>query len=200
MKILITVVLFFNSVIFAQTVQDSTLQRNLLERLAIDQEVRRVHAIEKMQKGLTIEPSDIRAMNKVDSINTAWLKPIVQQRGWLGLDLVGVDGDDAAFILVQHADRDTAFQVYCLRLLQRAFEIGQTKGQNLAFLKDRVELAAGRSQVYGTQSIIKEGKVFFVPIIDSNSVDQRRALLGLSSLNDYKKVLESMYTSQSKNK
>ena len=51
---------------------------------------------------------------RVDEENTAWFKGVVDKHGWPGRRLVGHDGELAAFLLVQHADRDAAFQKRCL--------------------------------------------------------------------------------------
>jgi hypothetical protein len=49
-------------------------------------------------------------LQAVDAANTARMKRIVAERGWPGRSLVGDDGAQAAWLLVQHADHDPAFQ------------------------------------------------------------------------------------------
>lgn len=182
----------------AQTVQDSVLRAQLLVRMTADQDVRRIHFTQKLQQGLQPDPADIRALIEVDSNNTAWMKSVVQHLGWPGVTLVGQDGQEAAFLLVQHADRDTAFQIECLQLLRRAFAAGETTGQHLALLTDRIEVAAGHAQIYGTQALIENNRVIFHPIQDSASVDQRRSELGMVPLSRYKSLLDSLYTKREK--
>jgi hypothetical protein len=107
---------------------------------------------------------------------------------------VGSDGANAAFLLVQHADRDTAFQASVLPLLERAYAAGDAEGPQVALLTDRLAVARGRRQVYGSQADIVGGRVVLKPIADSASVDARRARVGLPPLADYVRLLDSVYT------
>src|SRR5687767_7894406 len=45
-----------------------------------------------------------------DAARTTRMKEILEQHGWPTFDLVGEDGEDAAWAIVQHADQDPAFQ------------------------------------------------------------------------------------------
>ncbi len=73
--------------------------------------------------GLT--PALIASMSAVDSANLAWLKPLLQAKGWPTLASLDPDGVDAVFLLGQHADRDPAFQASMLPLLEAADREGQ---------------------------------------------------------------------------
>jgi hypothetical protein len=126
-------------------------------------------------------------------MNTTFLRRVVAEQGWPGKTLVGTDGADAAFLLVQHADRDTAFQAQVLPLMERAFVAGQVSGQHLALLTDRLAVARGRPQVYGSQADVVAGHVILKPIADSAGVDARRARVGLPPLAEYVRVLDSLY-------
>ena len=53
-------------------------------------------------------------MQQADTENTAWLKGIVNKQGWPTISDIGKDGFNAAWLLVQHADTDRAFQKQCL--------------------------------------------------------------------------------------
>jgi hypothetical protein len=147
----------------------------------------------KQQQSLTLDSLDIAHVIAVDEANTAWLRRVVAERGWPGKARVGADGADAAFLLVQHADRDTAFQAAVLPLLERAFAAGQASGQHLALLTDRVATARGQPQVYGSQADIVAGRVILKPIADSAGVDARRTRMGLPPLAEYVRVLDSLY-------
>jgi hypothetical protein len=50
----------------------------------------------------------------------------------------------AAWLLVQHADHDPAFQRVCLELLGGAVRAGEADVRHHAYLTDRVLLAEGR--------------------------------------------------------
>jgi hypothetical protein len=183
-KLLIVLLMSLSSIASGQTLQDPSLRAELLSRLGADQEVRRIHMTEKLQRGPTVDIEDIKAMNAVDSANTEWMRALVKRLGWPAISRVGADGEEAAFLLVQHADRDTAFQSRCLLLLLRAYQEKEATGEQLALLTDRVEVAAGRPQVYGSQAWIGNDSVIFRPILDSPSVDERRAHLGLMPLDE----------------
>ena len=172
---------------------DETLRQQFLTRTDVDQSVR-LALMTKQRQGLTPDSLDIARLIAVDTANTAWLRRIIAKRGWPGKTLVGADGANAAFLLVQHADRDTAFQAAVLRLLERAYAAGEATGQQLALLTDRVAAARGQRQVYGSQADIVAGHVILKPIADSAGVDARRARVGLPPLAEYVRMLDSLYT------
>src|SRR5262249_26015067 len=116
------------------------------------------------------------------------MKEIVKQFGWPGKSLVGKNGANAAWILVQHADHDRAFQKQCLEFLQEAVKKGEATGEQLAYLTDRVRLGEKKKQVYGTQFRVVDGKIQPYPIQDQAEVDKRRKEVVLPPLADYLKV------------
>lgn len=114
---------------------------------------------------------------RVDQRHTRAMKEIVARYGWPGERLVGVLGAQAAWLLVQHADHDRAFQKQCLPLLEAAVKNKDAQPQHLAYLMDRVCVGDGQLQIYGTQ--------LEYPIADQEHVDVRRAAVGLPSLAEY---------------
>ena len=176
---------------------DEALRGELLKRVETDQAVR-IDLMHKQQAGGSPDSLDIQRMLAVDTANTAWLKGVVESRGWPGRSAVGTDGANAAFLLVQHADRDTGFQAMVLPLMERAYAAGDAEGQQVALLTDRIAAARGEPQVYGSQASITNGRVILKPIRDSAGVDARRARMGLPLLAEYVRVLDSMYTKRPK--
>jgi hypothetical protein len=61
-------------------------------------------------------------------------------------------------------------------------------------LTDRVLLAEGKKQVYGTQFTLVNGKCKPRPLEDEANVDQRRKEVGLRPLAEYFKEAERFYT------
>ncbi len=167
----------------------------LLQRVRLDQAIRDTFAAQLRSTGTITQPV-ARRMRAVDSSNTAWLKPLIRQLGWPTVAAVGRDGVEAAFLLVQHADQDTAFQASVLPRLNSAYTAGNIDGESLAMLTDRVAKAQGKPQRYGTQATIRNGTVIIDPIEDSAEVDARRARLGLPPLAAYKRTLDSVYSKQ----
>jgi hypothetical protein len=121
-----------------------------------------------------------------DVARTERLKEIIDEFGWPTFDLVGEDGEDAAWAIAQHSDLDPAFQAHALELLRDAVAVGQASPGNLAYLEDRVLVGRGEPQLYGTQiDCGPDGPEPATPIADEASVDGRRAAAGLDPLADY---------------
>lgn len=131
-------------------------------------------------------------MAKADADNTAWLKGVVEEHGWPTYSLVGKEAAGAAWLLVQHADADPKFQRKCLDLMAKLPE-GEVSKSNVAYLTDRVLLAEGKKQLYGTQFTTTDGKLAPRPIEGEANVDARRAAIGLPPLAEYVKRMEEEY-------
>ena len=172
---------------------DTALQRELLARRATDQGIRDT-LVAILQAGGSFDTMIMRRMLRVDSVNTGWLKGVIAARGWPLRSQVGEEGANAAFLIVQHATHDTAFQASALALMERAVADSEAKGSDVAMLADRIAVQRGQKQQYGTQAKITGGKVILDPIEDSAHVDQRRAALGMPPLARQVEVLESLYT------
>ena len=81
-----------------------------------------------------------------------------------------------------------------LPLLKQSFLNGEgVTGQEFALLTDRVLVHQNKPQLYGTQLNILNGELVFDPILDKESVNKRRAEVGLPSLEEYKKVVAEAY-------
>jgi hypothetical protein len=121
-----------------------------------------------------------------DAARTARLAEILDEHGWPTYDLVGEDGEDAAWAIAQHSDQDPAFQRRALELLRTAVAEGQASPGNLAYLTDRVAVGAGEPQTYGTQiGCGPSGPEPATPLADEAAVDGLRAEAGLPPLADY---------------
>lgn len=199
--------LLLTNPIFAQTsrdslqtkVRDPQLRKELLGMEVNDQNVEHLFA-ETMSR----HPSDSIALTnagrKMDSVfnrNTTALKEIMRRYGWPDINQVGRKGAQAAFLIVQHS-LDTLFQRSCLPLLRIAYEHGQTSGDYLALLTDRVLVREGKPQLYGTQAKLVGRRIVIDPISDSVNVDARRAKLGLPPLAQYMKLLKQVYQPKGK--
>ena len=181
------------------SVKEPALRRELLRRVEQDQAIRN----ELISKGMARPDKAILArMQAIDTANTERVRAIVRQYGWPGPELVGRDGAEAAFLLVQHAD--LAFQKEMLPLVARAYKSGGLSGQSYALLLDRVLVGEGKPQVYGTQAKRFEEwegqEPVLEPIEDEANVDKRRAEVGLPPLSEYREMLKRMYFPQSQGK
>jgi len=177
--------------------QDSAYRDELLTRLKVDQAIRDTFTSDMRTLGWPSATTAAR-MAIVDSENTAWLRRRILTEGFPTPEQVGRDGVNAAFLLVQHADADLAFQERVLPMIEAAYRRGTVDGQNLGLLTDRVLKARGMKQRYGTQTTMKGGHLVIDPIDDSANVDDRRAMLGLPPLKEYKRLLDSIYAPPAK--
>lgn len=166
------------------------VREELLQRLKADQDARKESATKK-QEGTSASIIE----SKTDADNAAWIKHVIEKHGWPGKSLVGVDGAQAAFVLIQHAARDSEFQKKCLELLEKAVKQGEAPAVYLAFLTDRVRMVGGKPQVYGTQTkVTADGKFEVYPIEDEANVDKRRAEVGLEPLATYIERMRQRYS------
>ena len=106
----------------------------------------------------------------VDLVNNDLIKRIIKKYGYPSQKMIGKDGMQAFWLLVQHQDNDIELQKKCLE--QCDFE-----HRNKAFLTDRVLINQGKKQIYGTQ--------FIGEIRDKKNVNKRRTKMGLESLEKY---------------
>lgn len=137
----------------------------------------------------------LRQMVAVDSAHTRRLREIVEAHGWPGATDVGQDGAGAAWLLLQHSP-DHEFQRTTLPLMEDAVERGEASARSLALLTDRVLIHQDLPQRYGTQFKFVDGGLEFHPIEDPETVDERRASVGLPSLEEYRRLSEQFYELQ----
>ena len=167
---------------------NNELRLELLRMSDEDQKVRE----ESIQADAADSVAIARIM-EIDRKNTARMREIVEQHGWPGKSLAGEDGATAAWLLVQHADLDHQFQKHCLKLMEKAGKRGEVSMRSVAYLTDRVLVAEGKKQIYGTQLENKNGEFVPFPIEDEVNVDRRRKEVGLPPLEEYKRMLKEMY-------
>jgi hypothetical protein len=107
---------------------------------------------------------------------------------WPGKRLVGEDGAHAAWLVAQLGDR--GLQERALEHLEVAVDCGDAPPAHYACLLDRVCMATGKPQVYGSQVVAGEdGGLTPWPIEDPERVDERRAHVGMGPLDDHTAML-----------
>jgi membrane dipeptidase len=170
-------------------VKSPELQNEIKEMVRVDQEMRNRF----IAGGSNVDKKLIEELHAIDAKNTARMKEIIAAHGWPGKSLVGTTGAHNAWLLIQHADRDPPFQKQCLELLKAAVAQSEASGKDLAYLTDRVLLADGKKQVYGTQFTQVNGNYEPRPLEDPDQVDDRRKDVGLEPLAEYAKRLREVY-------
>lgn len=183
-------------------VEAPELRRELLAMRDIDQEMRaELTQLLRSSEGQPDMQAFLRLKTRLDSLDRVHarrVEAIIEKHGWPNPALVGQDGVDASFLIVQHAD--LALQKKALPLVRGAYQRGDIDGQSLALLTDRVHVSEGKPQLYGTQANIQNGEITFDPIQDSTHVDERRAALGLPPLSEYIEQMKALYIQQQDNR
>ncbi len=122
-----------------------------------------------------------------DLDNTAWLKQAFEDNGrkWWPISEIGEDASYYLWLLVQHADRDPAFQKTILMEMEPMAETGEVGKSHYAYLYDRVMSGAGEPQRYGTQMECREARYQPKLLENEDQVDAMRASVGLGPIADY---------------
>ncbi len=121
-------------------------------------------------------------MERVHTRNAKRLDDIIQAIGWPSPACVGTDAADAAWLIVQHAISLPDFQRRMLALIEQSNDIPAWQA---AYLADRIRVFEGRPQIYGTQFDWDDtGNLSPHPIANPEGVNQRRASIGLGTIED----------------
>lgn len=137
-------------------------------------------------------------VDREDRKNSAWLRQYVEEKGWPKMSVVGKRASSAAWLLVQHADRDPAFQLLALRLMEPLVEEGEVDKGNFAYLYDRIMLKISGKQRYATQFAGCEPELAERPLrpmedSDPARIDALRAEMGLRPLADYRAQMDKSF-------
>ncbi len=184
---------------FAQVKGNSSEKDWLLKKLQhmvnMDQFMRNqlIHFIGPSDQQLDDEARSavLKRWQQIDYENTIDLKALLKTHSWFTISQFGKKADSNAWLLVQHADHDPAFQQEVLSKLEKLYPAGETSAANYAYLYDRVaasnhDITKRRLQRYGTQGTCTgPGKWEPLPIEDPEHVDERRLAVGLPPLAEY---------------
>ncbi|MDQ4122725.1 MAG: hypothetical protein M3209_14905 [Acidobacteriota bacterium] len=166
------------------TATDENLRQELLALRAEDERVRE----ELAQTGELFEGYHPK-MEAVHLKNAVRLEEMLAKYGWLGKSLVGEDGAEAAWLIIQHAISCPRLQKKALPILREKIEKGEAPAWQAAYLEDRILIFEGKPQIYGTQfDWDKQGKMSPLPIFEPEKIDERRISVNLSV--PYSEVLE----------
>lgn len=134
---------------------------------------------------------EMQRMQAVDAGHLPRIKAIVAEHGVPTRAQVGADGVDAAWLLVQHADADPAFQEQVLAAIAGREDVSR---HQFVLLTDRVLAGQGKPQRYGSQLQAQDGRWVPKPIeAPAGDVDQRRAAMGDMPLADYLCMATQMF-------
>jgi hypothetical protein len=165
--------------------------RELLQRTLTDQAIRSsLSAFQGQKVYFMARPTPaLRAYDEYlfnlmctsDEDNLNWLKDQVASNGWFDIRRYGSAADQAAWLMVQHADGAPAYQAYIAAVLEVKARSGETDPKNYAFLSDRVAVRAGQPQTFATQMECVNGEWIAPEVVEPAGLDARRASMGLPS-------------------
>lgn len=118
--------------------------------------------------------------------NAEWLKAEIRDHGWYRISTYGADADSGAWLIVQHARHDLAFQKEVLAMLEQLWQSGETKGQNFAMLHDQTAYYEGRPGRFGVMGDCAAPGVWTpAPLEDNDATDAWRAKVGMPPFAQY---------------
>ena len=126
-----------------------------------------------------------KKIRKADEGNLVVVEQILDQYGWLSSKEIGVTANSTLFLVIQHSDQKT--QEEYLPMMREAVKAGKASSRSMALLEDRVGLGKGELQVYGSQigTDQETGKMYVLPLLDPDKVNERRAEVGLGPIEEY---------------
>lgn len=167
---------------------DYTQLRHILDSINIEDQKYRsdVDSINKAFGWSSDEMKDHwTKINEVDASNLVIVEDILAKHGWLSAEQVGGRANSTLFLVIQHSNQD--IQEKYLPMMRQAVKDGNANASSLALLEDRIGLGKGELQVYGSQvgTNPETQELYVLPLIDPDNVNQRRAEVGLGSIEDY---------------
>jgi hypothetical protein len=160
-------------------IANADLLKDLQVRFEKDQLARRQWLADPKNESLA------RAVDAIDTANLAWLRNLVAEMGFPTARQVGNEGVHLAWVLLQHADQDPELQSRLLPVLEKRYQAGELPPNDLARMTDRILVASGKPQKYGTQ-FDWFAKDFELPgPIRLAEIDTEREHLKLMPLGDY---------------
>ena len=158
------------------------LRRELLDMARLDRSVR----AELAASGALFKSGYEPRMARVHRRNARRLRRIIEEVGWPGSDLVGSDGAEAAWLILQHAISEPGLLRRALPLLAMAAREGKADPAHAAMLEDRIRFFEGRPQRYGTQlDWDAEGNLSPGEVEDPQTLAERRRAVGLQPLAEH---------------
>jgi hypothetical protein len=139
-------------------------------------------------------PALVRDALRQVRANTLFLEGLVARVGWPGRRLVGEDGADAAWLLLQHAGAgvrtldspaNRAFRRACVPLLEEAVRSGEAHPRHLAHTVDGIRSVEGDPPVYAVLSsafVTDDEGVRLAAGVQAQDVDRSRRAIGLVAL------------------
>jgi len=176
-----------------EKIENIDLQIELIRMLVVDQAYRGNYMKAKVEY-YKFDSLEIMANleSDVDLVNRERLQEIISTHGFPTKKLVGDEGMESIFYIIQHADQDTAWQSEQLKFVEKAVKSGDMDGNDYAYLYDRICTNSKRPQRYGTQFKNVDLVAQIAELAeteDLENLDKRRREISLMPIDMYKRFM-----------
>ncbi len=134
----------------------------------------------------TGDKKDLKSVKPIDKRNREEFKKIFKQVGYISAQEYGEEVHRAAFLIVQHMNKENLdFRKTYEKCMKK--DLKNIKPHRYAMIVDRNRTYAGKPQLYGTQSIIVEGKEKTCKVMDIYKIEEldlRRKKIGLGTMQE----------------
>jgi len=151
---------------------------------------------DQFHEEISLEGAEARALRYLLAVdearsireNAEWLKSVLAEIGWFDIRIYGEEASQAAWLLIQHADHDPAWQRSMLAVLEPKVSNGDFQGRYFAYLSDRIAMNSSSPQRFGTQGrCVGPGDWQpFTVAEPSAALDARRQAVGLEPIGEYR--------------
>jgi len=125
-----------------------------------------------------------KLIHEKDSLNGVIVSGLLDNYGWIGKEVIGINGNATLGLVLQHSSLET--QLKYLPMMREAVKSKKADAYDLALLEDVALRRQGKKQLYGTFVASAAGKIYYsAPMEDPENVDKRRAEIGLGPLDEY---------------
>jgi hypothetical protein len=129
-------------------------------------------------------------MEQLHHDNAKKLNEIIDQIAYPIIEKVGIEANEAAWVIIQHAISQPHFMKKCLTLLNEAVNENKANPKHLAYLSDRIAVFEGRPQLFGTQFDWDEKGELHPNHFDKlTKVNERRKAIGLNTLEEQLEII-----------
>lgn len=192
--ITIAILLLTSTTLFSQDKVDKPIHQDTLDALRHklevlfmkDQAFRRIYT--QAEEVLGKDSDDMEyfweVVEKQDLVLEKELSSIIDQYGWLGISQVGRRANTAQWGIVQHARHE--YKLKYAPLMKASVLAGESQPSQYARLIDWMNINNGQPQVYGSATkVTVDGTRVFYEIAYRDKVNERRAEIGLSTIEEY---------------
>ena len=170
-----------------QIAENKKLRSELLEMVKTQEQANR-KAVENWEKDKKFD-AEARQIGRENALR---LCGILSENGWLTKEAVGDDGFQAILYLFRNT-RDLQFQREFFPVMAAAAQKGLIAKENLASLIDKIRLASGLTQIFGTQTAVRDEIAYLFPLENDERVDEWRKIYEMPPLKTFFKEMETFY-------